>query len=265
MTEVVKLEVEERIALLTLNRPETSNALDDDVIDELEQHCAYVNSNKDICAVILTGEGKSFSSGGNIKNMRDRTGLFGGSPAQMRNRYREGIHRIPLALTKLEVPSIAAINGPAIGAGLDAACMCDIRIAANTAVFASSFAKVGIIPGDGGAWLLPRVVGMARASEMIFTGDRIDATTALSYGLISLSCPPEELFEEAFSLGRRIAVNSPQVLRMAKSLLREGQRMDLEPLLEMSAAYQAIVQHTADHREAVNAMFEKRSPKYTGE
>ena len=120
--------------------------------------------------VILTGAGSAFSSGGNVKHMRDKTGMFGGSPAQLRNGYRRGIQRIPLAMMALEVPAIAAVNGPAIGAGCDLTCMCDMRIASERAVFAESFVKVGIIPGDGGAWLLPRAVGMARASEMAFTG-----------------------------------------------------------------------------------------------
>ena len=264
MSDAVIFEKSGHVVTLTLNRPDTRNALDNKVIDAIEAHCAEINRDYEVRAVIVTGAGKGFSSGGNVKDMRDQKGLFGGSPANMRHNYRTGIQRIPRVICNLEVPIIAAINGAAIGAGLDLACMCDIRIAAQNAVFAESFCKVGIIPGDGGAWLLPRVIGMARASEMIFTGDAIDATTALEYRLVSKVVSQESLIEAAQELAQRIAVNPPHVLRMAKTLLREGQKTDLGTLLEMSAAFQAVVQHTDDHREAVAAMFEHRTPVFSG-
>jgi len=254
------------IVTLTLNRPETRNPIsEDDMIEGLETAVARINRDHSVRVVIVTGAGGAFSSGGNIKHMRDRQGMFGGSPAQVRTGYRQGIQRIPLALYNIETPTIAAVNGPAIGAGCDLALMCDIRIAAETALFAESFVKVGIIPGDGGAWFLPRAVGLSRACEMAFTGEPIDAQTALDWGLVSKVVPPEQLVEEAGKLALRIAVNPPDALRMTKKLIREGQHLRLDSLLELSAAFQALTHHTKDHQEAVTALLEKRTAFFTGQ
>ncbi|ADG78646.1 enoyl-CoA hydratase OS=Tsukamurella paurometabola (strain ATCC 8368 / DSM / CCUG 35730 / CIP 100753 / JCM 10117 / KCTC 9821 / NBRC 16120 / NCIMB 702349/ NCTC 13040) OX=521096 GN=Tpau_2034 PE=3 SV=1 [Tsukamurella paurometabola] len=249
----------------TLNRPESRNPIsDDEMITALEAAVTAVNRDRAVRAVILTAAGSAFSAGGNVKDMRDRRGMFGGSPAEMRQGYRHGIQRIPLALYDCEVPTIAAVNGPAIGAGCDLATMCDLRIASTTATFAESFAKLGIIPGDGGAWLLPRAIGMARASEMAFTGEPIDARTAWEWGLVSRVVEPDDLLPAAHDLARRISANPPQVVRMTKRLLREGQHQSLGSLLELSAAMQAVAQHTDDHCEAVTAMLERRAPVFTG-
>jgi enoyl-CoA hydratase/carnithine racemase len=162
----------------------------------------------------------------------------------------------------LDVPVIAAINGPAIGAGLDLTCMCDMRIASDKATFAESFVKVGIVPGDGGAWLLPRVVGISKASEMAFTGEALTAQEALSCGLVSRVVAHETLLDEARKLAAKIVANPGGVLRMTKRLLREGERSSLESLLELSAGYQAIAHMTTDHHEAVRAFVEKRAPQF---
>ncbi len=195
--------------------------------------------------------------------MKDKVGVFGGSPADIRDGYRQGIQLIPLAINNLDVPIIAAVNGPAVGAGCDIATMCDIRIAAESAFFAESFVKVGLIPGDGGAWFLPRVVGLSRANEMAFTGDRVDAQTALEWGLVSRVVPDDQLMAAANELAARITVNPPSVVRMTKRLLREGQRMDLRSLLELSAPMQAAAHFTDEHHEAVSAMVEKRPPDFS--
>src|SRR5690606_18921791 len=137
----------------------------------------------------------------------ERAGIFAGSPYELRNTYRDGIQRIPLALYDLDIPVVAAVNGPAIGAGLDLACMCDIRLASTSAVFAESFVRLGIVPGDGGAWLLPRLIGVPKASLMSFAGDTIDANKALEWGLVEQVCAHETLTAEARSLAERIASN----------------------------------------------------------
>jgi len=212
--------------------------------------------------VVLTAEGPVFSSGGNVKDMLrfQNQKLL---PETIREEYRNGIQRLPRALYNLDVPVICAINGPAIGAGLDLTCMCDIRIASEKATFAESFVKVGIVPGDGGAWLLPRAVGMSKAAEMAFTGDSLSAQEALACGLVSRVVAPEKLMEEALNLANKIAANPGGVLRMTKRLLREGERSTLDSLLEISAGYQAIAHMTPDHHEAVNAFIEKRPPKFS--
>lgn len=250
----------------TINLPEIRNPISSpDVIDAIVANVDRVNADLDVRAVIFTGAGPAFSAGGNVKDMADRAGMFGGAPHQLREGYRRGIQRLPKAIYHCEVPIIAAVNGPAVGAGCDLAMMCDMRVASTNAFFAESFVKLGIIPGDGGAWLLPRIVGAARAAEMSFTGDRVDAATALEWGMVSRVVAPEELLATARELADRVAVNPPHALRMTKKLLREGQRQDLDSLLELSAAMQAISHHTADHTEALSAFLERRPGQYTGD
>lgn len=266
MTDPLLYDQDGGVVTLTINRPEERNALSDSsMFDAFLDAAARINDDMSVRCVILTGAGKAFSAGGNVKHMRDKDGMFAGRPAAQRDAYRKGIQKIPLSFYNLEVPTIAAVNGPAVGAGCDLTCMCDIRIAGESARFAESFVKLGIIPGDGGAWFLPRVIGNARAAEMTFTGDMLDAKTALDWGLVSRVVPDSDLLSEAMSLAKRIAANPPDALRMAKKLMREGAHMRLDSLLEMSAAYQAIAHHTSDHMEAINAFFEKRPGDFKGE
>ena len=177
------------ILILTMSQPETRNALTgNSAADEFVQACDAIRLDTSIRAVVLTAEGPVFSSGGNVKDMmRYQTEKL--LPETIREEYRNGIQRIPKALYNLDVPVIAAINGPAIGAGLDLTCMCDIRIASDKASFAESFVKVGIVPGDGGAWLLPRAVGASKAAEMAFTGELLNAEQALACGLVTRVVP----------------------------------------------------------------------------
>lgn len=247
---------------LTMNQPETRNALTGNTaVEEFVQVCDEIRHDASVKAVILTGAGPIFSSGGNVKDMQ-RFFDDALTPDAIREEYRQGIQRIPRALTQLDVPVICAINGPAIGAGLDLTCMCDIRIASETATFAESFVRVGIVPGDGGAWLLPRAVGRAKAAEMAFTGEAIDAQQALACGLVSRVVPADQLLATARALADKIAANPGAVMRMTKRLLREGEHSTLESLLELSAGYQALAHKTADHREAVMAFVEKRKPRF---
>ena len=250
------------ILTVTMNQPETRNALTGNTaVAEFVRLCDEVRRDASVKVIILTGAGPIFSSGGNVKDMR-RFFDDALTPDLIREEYRQGIQQIPLALQQLDVPVICAVNGPAIGAGLDLACMCDIRIASDTATFAESFVRVGIVPGDGGAWLLPRAVGMAKAAEMAFTGEAISAQEALACGLVSRVVAPDELLPTARALAAKIAANPGAVMRMTKRLLREGQLGSLASVLELSAACQAVAHKTADHREAVTAFIEKRAPRF---
>ncbi|MGB8363437.1 MAG: crotonase/enoyl-CoA hydratase family protein [Rhizomicrobium sp.] len=254
------------VVTLTLNRPESRNPLGEDGDGELFVDAAHrINADRDIRCVILTGAGKAFSAGGNLKAMRERSGTFAGPGVLIRERYRSGIHRMVRAIWGIEVPVIAAVNGPAIGLGNDVACLADMRIAADSAVFGATFLKVGLVPGDGGAWILPRTIGMARAAELFFTGDTIDAPTALAWGLVSRVVPAAQLLEEARGLAARICRQPPDVLRMTKRLMREGQGASFDTIMEMSAAMQSLAHLTRDHEEAVAAFFEKRPPDFKGQ
>ncbi|MDA0224916.1 MAG: crotonase/enoyl-CoA hydratase family protein [Proteobacteria bacterium] len=259
MSDFVKFEQAGPVVTLTLDRPEERNALSTKAQwDEVVACCERVQADESVKVVILTGAGSAFSAGGNVKDMRDKKGIAGGTPYQIAQGYAGGIQRIPLALHGLDVPTIAAVNGPAVGAGCDLACMCDIRIASDRARFAESFVKLGIIPGDGGAWLLQRAIGYQRAAELSFTGDMIDATTALSIGLVTKVVPHDTLMDAARELAGRIAVNPAPALRMAKRLLRQAQTGRLDETLQLSAALQALAHHTGEHDAAVAAFFEKK-------
>ncbi len=262
---LLTLEKRGHVAILTLNRPESLNALgapgDGDAVAAT---CEEVNGDLDIRCVVLTGAGRAFSAGGDVKAMKAREGAFAGSGVAIRDGYRRNIHRIVRSIYGLEVPAIAAVNGAAIGLGCDVACMTDIRICADNARFGVTFLKLGLIPGDGGAWLLPRTIGMSRAAEMLFTGDVIDAQTAVAWGLVSRAVPAETLLDEAIALANRIAAQPPHALRLTKSLLRQGQSASYDTLMEMSAAAQAISHLTEDHMEGVDAILEKRDPVFKG-
>ena len=245
---LLTLEKRGHVAILTLNRPEAMNALGAPGDgDQVQAVCDGVNADREIRCVVLTGAGRAFSAGGDVKAMKAREGAFAGSGVAIRDGYRRNIHRVVKSIYGLEVPSIAAINGAAIGLGMDVACMADIRLAADTAKMGVTFLKLGLIPGDGGAWLLPRTIGMSRAAEMLFTGDVIDAATAASWGLVSRVVPADQLMTEAMALAEKIAVQPPHALRLAKSLLKQGQTTSYDTLMEMSATAQAISHLTDDH------------------
>ena len=248
----------EHVEVWTLDDPETRNAISSpEMVAAIVDNVRRVDEDTDVRAVVLTGAGKAFSSGGNVRDMAEGNGMFGGSPFEQRNGYRNGIQRIPLAIHGSEVPFIAAVNGPAVGAGCDLAMMCDLRIASDRAWFAESFVQLGIIPGDGGAWFLTQASGAARAAEMALTGDRIDAAKALEWGMVAQVCAPEELLDQALALAGRVAKNPSHAVRMAKQLLRASRTADLGRVLEMSAALQAIAHQEDEHRDRVRAWLDR--------
>lgn len=266
MSDIISLAKDGPIATLTLTRPDMLNALGQEGDGEaVAAACAEIEADPEIRCAILTGEGRAFSAGGDVKAMKSRSGAFGGSPQDVRQGYRRNIHRIVNSLYNLETPLIAAVNGPAIGLGCDVACMADIRIASDKAKFGVTFLKLGLIPGDGGAWLLPRTIGASRAAELLFTGDVIDAATAAEWGLVSKAVPHDTLMDEARALADRIAGQPPQSLRLAKTLMRKGATADYATIMELSAASQALMHFTDDHMEGVEAILEKRTPDFKGQ
>ncbi len=266
MTDLLIKRQDGYILTITLNLPEKRNPISDGtMVDALCDAFEAADRDMDVRCVILTGAGTAFCSGGDLKQMRpDSGGLRSANPAQTRRNYKYGIQRLPLMFQALEVPVIAAINGPAIGAGCDLACLCDIRVAGESAKFAESFVKLGIIPGDGGAWLLPRIIGFSKATELSLTGETITAAEALRIGLVSEVVADDRLIDKANEIAAKIAANPPHAVRMTKRLLREAQSADLKNILEMSAAMQSIAHATKDNDEAINAFIEKRNPKFTG-
>ena len=255
-----------RVVVITLNRPDSRNAIashqDCATLVELLQRA---DEDAQVSVAILTGSGSAFCAGGDLKAMKERRGIGPlATPADTRTNYKRGVHSIARALSDLEIATIAAVNGAAIGLGLDLAVLCDLRLIADTAKVASSFVKVGIVPGDGGAWVLQKAIGYARAAEMVLTGDTYTAAQAAALGLFNRAVPAATLMDEARALAARIAVNPPRAVRLSKRLLREAQHARYADVLELSAAYQALAHETADHAEAVDAFLEKRTPTFTG-
>jgi enoyl-CoA hydratase/carnithine racemase len=260
----VRYEQAGRVVTLTLNRPDTRNALSIDVVEALVEGLRKANADRSVSCVILAGAGAGFCSGGNLHELRDLTVGRKLGVSELAAWYEQGIQRIPATFLDLDVTTIAAVHGHAIGAGCDLAAMCDMRVVSPDASFAESFARVGLISGDGGSWFLPRVIGLARAKEMMLTAEPVAAAKALDWGLANLIAPEGQLLETAMALAEKIAALPPNAIRGTKRLLRETDGMTLEQSLRAAARMQAALHHQPDHLEAVAAIIEKRPGRFTG-
>jgi 2-(1,2-epoxy-1,2-dihydrophenyl)acetyl-CoA isomerase len=262
------LAVEDRgaIAIVKLDRPQSRNAISSfEDCAELVDCLVRLDADRAKRAIILTGADPAFCAGGDLKQMRAGTGLGGGRTAlEVQDNYRRGVQRIPLAFQAIDIPIVAAVNGPAVGVGCDLAAMCDLRIASERATFAESFVKVGLVPGDGGAWFLARAIGVAAAARMALTGETIPAERARSIGLVSDVVPHADLMQAAIALAEAIAANPPAATRRTKRLLREALALPLPAFLDLTSGMQAALHHSDDHKEAVTAILEKRPPSFTG-
>ena len=256
------LTMEERVAVLTLNRHDLRNALTGSyLIDDIVATADWVNRCEDVSVLVITGAGSAFSAGGNVRDMAERGGDFAGDVAECADRYRKGIQRIPLALQEVEVPVIAAVNGPAIGAGFDLANMADVRIASEKARFGETFLNLGIIPGDGGAWFMQRLIGYQRAFELTLTGRIIKASEAKELGIVLDVVSVDELMPRALDMARRIASQPPKATRLTKRLMKMGQRMELKDFLDVCAVFQGMCHNEPEHLDAVNRMLESMAKK----
>ncbi len=254
-------EVSDHIAVLTLNRPEARNAYSEDLKTDLLQALDDAETDPDVRVLIITGAGKAFSAGGDLKAMKDRTGMFSGEAPQLRTNYRFGLQAVTRRLNTFEKPTIAAVNGAAIGAGLGLALNCDIRIASERAKLGATFAKVGLIPGDGTGYLLTRIVGFAKALELVMTARVLDPAEALRIGLVNEVVAPDAVLERAKTMAAEIAALPPNAVRLAKAHIYRTAHTDLETSLQMAASFQANVQTTSEHIEAVEGMLDAISKK----
>jgi enoyl-CoA hydratase/carnithine racemase len=248
---------------ITLNRPEASNAYSMKMVSGLVEVLKHADLDHDVRAIVITGSGKSFCAGGDIKAMQGKTGMFAGESNQLREAYQAGIQQIPLTISNLKTPLIAMVNGAAVGAGCDLAAMCDLRLASQEASFAETFAKVGLVPGDGGAFFLTRLVGFGKAMEMFLTCRTFSALEALGMGLVNQVVLPNELKAKTEELVERLVALPPIALQMTKKALVHAYQNDLNSHLELMAAYQGITQRSSDHFVALEAMMEKKKPTFT--
>lgn len=260
MTSTIINQIENHIQIITLNRPEKKNAFNTEMIEAWVESLEQAQQNDDVHVIVITGVGDTFCSGGDVKTMNQ------GKPSPLEHKHRlwEFIHRVPLTLKKMDKPVIAAINGPAVGAGLDMALMADIRTMADTAKVSEGYVKVGLVPGDGGAYYLPRLVGEAKALELLWTGNFIGAEEALKVGLVNQVYPREEFMDKTLELARQIAYGPQVAIRMTKRAVKQSLKMDLESSLDLISSHFAIIKETEDHKEGVAAFAEKRRPKFQG-
>ena len=257
----IKFTVENHVATLTLNRPEAYNAFSDVMRNEMRDAFSRVEADKDIRALILTGEGKAFCSGGDVKLMVSR--MESGMPfAERREIFRKDVKAVVEQIYNTRVPVIAAINGGAYGAGASLSLLCDVRIAADNAKFGFLFGKRGLIPDWGSNYTLPRVVGLSRAIELVASGRIFGAQEALSYGLVNQVVEAGKLMEAATGLAAQIAANSPNAVAESKLALRLGMSQTLSQALEHEAMTQSLCQLSDDHREGVMSFVEKREPVF---
>ncbi len=261
MTETILYAVEGRIATITLNRPERMNAFTWDMVDAWAAALLEAQRDDNVHVVIVTGAGKAFCSGGDINNMGERAER---TPLQRKNELAGHVHRIPLALEAMDKPVIAAVNGAATGAGMDLALQCDLRFAAATARFGETYVRVGLVPGAGGTWFLPRLVGTAKALELFWTGELISAEEAERIGIVNKVVPDEQLLSHVGEVAERIARGPQLSVRFIKRAVYQGQRIDLRTSLDLISSHYAVVSASADHKEAVQAYLEKRKPNFTG-
>ena len=262
MTDQILFEIKDKIATITLNRPEALNAFSEEMIQAWVDALRECRDRDDVNVVVLTGAGRAFSAGGDVKAMKDNPER--NDPYLAKRRLWDMVQHVPKTLLELDKPTIAAVNGPATGAGMDMASMCDIRIAGESARFAESYVRMGLVPGAGGCWFLPRLVGMPKALELLFTADFVEAQEALEIGLVNHVYPDEELMEQTYKLALKIARRAPISVRLIKRATYQGQKVDLVTHLDQISSHMTIARSSEDHMEAVDAFLEKRHPEFKG-
>lgn len=250
------LSLDGAVATLTLARPDIRNAITEpEMLDEII--ATIDRPPPEVRVLVLTGRGTAFSAGGDVHAMGNRAGMFSGTPYEIAEAYRTSIQRLTRSVLSTDIVTIAAVNGPAVGAGFDLVLSCDLRVGSSQAWFAHTFIDLGIIPGDGGAWLLPRVVGWQHAAELAFTARRVEADEAADLDILLEVVEPDLLMERVGRLAADIAAKPAHSLRLTKRLLRHARGMDLEGFLDLSAALQAMSHAEPEHEEAVERFLER--------
>ena len=261
MTDSIKYDVADRIATITLNRPERMNAFTWEMTDAWADALTEAQRDDAVHVVIVTGAGKAFCSGGDIQGMGERKDR---TPLERKNELFGHVQRIPLALEAMDKPVIAAVNGAATGAGMDLALQCDLRYAASSARLGETYVRVGLVPGAGGTWFLPRLTGTAKALELFWTGDLISAEEAERLGIVNKVVPDDQLLTHVREVAAKIARGPQLSIRFIKRAVYQGTRIDLRTSLDLISSHYAVVSSSDDHKEAVAAYLEKRKPKFAG-
>lgn len=259
MSSTLQVQIEDHVQIITLNRPDKKNAFNKEMIDAWVNALEHAQQDDNVHVVVLTGAGDAFCSGGDTGNISKSSS----TPLDSKYNLGENVHRVALQLKRMDKPVIAAINGSAVGAGLDMALMADIRTMAETAKVSEGYVKFGLVPGNGGAYFLPRIIGESKAYELLWTGNFIDAQEALRIGLVNHVYPQETFMEQTMDLAKQIASGPQVAIRMTKRAVRDSKNLSLESSLDLISSHMAIVKETEDHKEAVKSFREKRKPNYT--
>jgi enoyl-CoA hydratase/carnithine racemase len=249
------------VGVIRINRPAKLGAFTWPMLDRWAQALASARDDDAIRAVVLTGTGRGFCAGVDLEAMA----AVEPTPLARKRVLTDRVHKVVRAVADLDKPLICAVNGLAIGAGMDMALMCDIRLAAESARFCEGYINVGLVPGDGGAYFLPRLVGVARALELLWTGDTISAHEALDLGIVSRVCADDDLLDAALELATRIAARPPIAVSMIKRAVYQSQTIDLRTSLDLISSHMGIVQSTSDYAEAMQALRERRPGVFAGE
>jgi enoyl-CoA hydratase/carnithine racemase len=262
----ISYDVLEGVATITLNRPERLNAFTPVMLDEWTSAIDRARDDDAVRVVVVTGQGRGFCAGMDVGQEVAGEGVLHGEsgPAERRNSLRYTVHRVPRALQLLDKPYIAAVNGAAVGAGMDMASMADIRFASDNARFGMAYVKMGIVPGDGGCYFLPRIVGVQKALELIWSGALIDAQEAARIGYVLRVYPAESLLSETQSFARQLAEGPAVAIQLAKRLVYRGLEVGLDQALDLAQSAMTIAQSTEDAREGPRAFVERRSPRFQG-
>lgn len=265
--QTITLEKRESIAILTLNRPERLNAISPQMSEEIFSALNEVDDDDEIRVLVITGAGRGFCAGADVGGMaggaQEGSGTASGAE-EKRQRLIRGAGRVIPKLQKLQKPTIAMVNGAAVGAGFDLALACDLRVGSENARFMNAFVRIGLFPGWGGTWLYPRVMGLGKALEYLYTGDFMEAKEAEKLGVLNRLVPADELEKETMALAGKIASGPPLSMRLMKLQVYEGLQMDLETALQMAAACETITLTSEDHKEGVAAFREKRPATFRG-
>lgn len=257
--QTILFDVQEGVATITLNRPDKLNAFNDQMIDETTAAFKQSGRDKAVRCVVLTGNGRAFSSGQDLSDVTARGGAF-----SISDHLRHGYHKLITQMVQLEKPIIGAINGIAAGAGCGVALATDIRIAADSASFMLAFSKVGLVPDSGVNWLLPRLIGQARAYEMAITADRVPADKALAWGMVNRVVPADQLMENVAAWAGSLASGPTLAFGLTKRAMNQAWQTDLFGALEAEAYLQEIAGRSHDNKEGVAAFLEKRAAQFTG-
>lgn len=257
--------VEDGVGTILLNRPHRKNAFTMEMIDQWAQILRDVRTDPGVRVVVVTGAGDAFCSGVDLGQYSGRgEGSRRPTPLERKEQLTERIHRVAYALEDLDKPVIAAVNGVAVGAGMDMALMCDMRIMARSARLSEGYIRVGLVPGDGGCYYLPRLIGTARALELLLTGDFIDADEAFRLGIANQVVDDAGLAAAVATLARKLAGAPPVAVRTIKRAVYQSARADLRTALDLISSHMAVVTSTEDSAEALAAFREKRRPTFTG-